>query len=110
MKAPINFAQKIKGHEIKVGVRRYVLGNSMGVNNQLWIYPQTPTKARNVINIHFDWSKERYVINIAKSGDGVNFHTTLKAWKLNPKNFTSFNNFLWWLENKLPIWEEHFEF
>ena len=110
MKAPINFAQKIKGYKFNANGIEYSLGDSMGLDNELWIYPQTPNH-RNVINIEFNWRKEYYIINVARSGDGMNFHTTLPASPFGREDyFISFDNFIWWLETKLPIWEKHFGF
>ena len=111
MKAPINFAHKIKGYKFNANGIEYSLGDSMGLDNEVWIYPQTPNH-RNVINICFDWKKENYVVNIARTGDGTNFHTTLKAFAFVRRDyFTSFGNFIYWLEtNLVRSWEKHFEF
>jgi hypothetical protein len=109
MKAPINFAQKVNGYKFETNGIEYSLGNDGDMNNSLWIYPQTPN-ARNVINIHFDWSKERYVVNVVRSGDGINYHTTLKAFSfIQTHHFETFDNFILWLYHKLPTLEHHFE-
>ena len=109
MKAPINFAQKIKGHEIRVGRLRYVLGDTNGSNDELWIYPQW--NSNNVMNIYFDWKKENYVVRLAKNGDGMNFHTTLPAFAfVRTTQFKSFASFNSWMIAKIDDLYHHFEY
>ena len=65
MKAPINFAEKVKGHKLKVGSLGYRLGDSGGDNNKVWIYPEGDT--HNVIRMDFNWEKQYYVVNIVNT-------------------------------------------
>ena len=108
MKAPINFAKRVNGYKFETNGIEYSLGDEGGADNSLWIYPQRTH--RNVINIHFDWKRERYIVNVAKSGDGVNFHTTSKPFSfIQTHHFETFGNFNLWLYYILPTLEHHFE-
>ena len=109
MKAPQNFAQKVDGHVIKVGGLFYVLRVPDGSNDELWIYPKW--NSNNVMNIYFDWKKENYVVRLAKSGDGTNFHTTLKAFAfVRTTQFKSFAAFNSWMIAKIEDLNHHFEY
>ena len=109
MKAPINFAEKIKGHEIKVGGRWYILGDTDGSNNELWIYPKW--NSHNVMNIYFDWEKENYAVRLVKTGDGRNFHTTLPAFAfVRTSQFKSFDSFNSWMIAKIEDLNQYFEY
>jgi hypothetical protein len=109
MKAPQNFAQKIKGHKLTVGGMQYYLGDSDGADNQLWIYPVN--KSANVIRMEFNWEKQFYTIKVAKTGDGNNFHTTLPAFDfVRTSQFLSFGAFHSWMVAKIEDLHKYFEF
>lgn len=109
MNAPQNFAEKIKGHsfESSDGIP-FRLGDSMGDSNHMWIYPQLP--CRNVILVEFDWKRETYTLNIARSGDGINFHTKFPAEKFGPTHFLDFKRFNMWISIQTRLWNNYFEF
>lgn len=109
MKAPVNFAERIKGHKFKLGSLGYRLGDSGGDNNKVWIYPQFQT--RNVIRMDFNWEKQYYVVNVVKQGDGSNFHTISSPFPfVQTYHFKSFDDFMFWLCVQLPTLEHHFEY
>jgi hypothetical protein len=58
MKAPQNFAQKISRHKLTVCGMQSELGDNMGQDNKLWIYPKN--KSANVICMEFNWEKQWY--------------------------------------------------
>lgn len=112
MKAPVNFAQKIKGHKFNFGLGNlsYTLGDSGGDNNKVWIYPEKGT-TRNVIRMDFNWEKQYYVVNVVKQGDGSNFHTISSPFPfVQTHHFKSFDDFMFWLCVQLPTLEHHFEY
>ena len=109
MKAPKNFAQKIKGHKLMVGGMQYELNDSFHSDNKLWIYPKN--KSANVICMEFNWEKQWYGIHIAKVGDGENFHTTLPAFSfVRTSQFLSFGAFNSWMIAKIEDLHKYFEF
>lgn len=109
MKAPINFAEKVKGHKLKVGSLGYRLGDSGGDNNKVWIYPEGDT--HNVIRMDFNWEKQYYVVNIVNTGDGQNFHTTLPAFDfVRTSQFLSFASFISWMIAKIDDLHKYFEY
>ena len=109
MKAPQNFAQKIKGHKLTVCGMKYELGDSDGADNQLWIYPVN--KSANVIRMEFNWEKQWYGVYIAKTGGGNNFHTTLPAFDfVRTSQFLSFGAFNSWMIAKIEDLHKYFEF
>lgn len=95
MRAPINFAERVKGHKIQFGSRKYELGGAGGADNALWIFPKW--NSYNVIYMEFNWEEETYVVRLARSGDGVNFHTTLSTFKIKKQYFKSFPKFNSWM-------------
>ncbi len=101
MKAPQNFAEKIKGYKLQVNGEGYSLGDSMGSPNHLWIYPQITKYNSNVIMLEFDWKNETYSINIARHGEGTNFHKTIPHKKFDALYFYSFHNFIRWTEMRI---------
>ncbi len=114
MNAPQNFAEKIKGHIIKTGPfpgdYEYQLGDSMGANNVVWIYPKNKN-VKNVICMEFNWEKQFYTIKVAESGDGTNFHTILPAFDfVRTSQFLSFAAFHSWMVAKLEDLHKYFEF
>ena len=109
MKAPQNFAQKIKGHKLMVSGMEYKLEDSMGQDNKLWIYPKN--KSANVICMEFNWEKQFYTIKVAKTGEGNNFHTTLPAFDfVRTSQFLSFGAFNSWMIAKIEDLHKYFEF
>jgi hypothetical protein len=109
MKAPQNFAQKIKGHKLTVCGMKYELGDSGGADNKLWIYPQN--KSANVICMEFNWEKQFYTIKVAKTGGGNTFHTTLPAFDfVRTSQFLSFGAFNSWMIAKIEDLHKYFEF
>jgi hypothetical protein len=109
MKAPQNFAQKIKGHKLIVCGMKYELGDSGGVDNALWIYPAN--KSANVICMEFNWEKQFYTIKVAKTGDGRNFHIILPAFDfVRTSQFLSFGAFNSWMIAKIEDLHKYFEF
>jgi hypothetical protein len=109
MKAPQNFAQKIKGHKLTVNGMKYELGDSGGVDNKLWIYPAN--KSANVICIEFNWEKQWYAVKVAKTGDGRNFHIILPAFDfVRTSQFLSFGAFNSWMIAKIEDLNKYFEF
>ena len=109
MNAPQNFSQKIKGHYIESSDGKpFQLGDSMGDPNDMWIYPVR--QSRNVIMVEFDWKRETYKLNIARQGDGVNFHTKLPAEKFEPIHFLDFKRFNMWISIQTRLWNNYFEF
>lgn len=109
MKAPQNFAQKIKAHKLTVCGMQYYLGDSMGANNVVWIYPKN--KSANVICMEFNWEKQWYAVKVAKAGDGNNFHTTLPAFDfVRTSQFLSFGVFNSWMIAKIEDLHKYFEF
>ncbi len=98
MKAPQNFAEKIKGYKLQVNGEGYSLGDSMNAPNIVWIYPER--KSANVIMLEFDWKNETYSINIARHGDGTNFHKTIPK-QFDTLYFYSFHNFIRWTEMRI---------
>jgi hypothetical protein len=109
MKAPQNFAQKIKGHKLMVGGMKYELNDSMGQDNKLWIYPKN--KSANVICMEFNWEKQFYTIKVAKTGEGNNFHTSLPAFDfIRTSQFLSFGAFNSWMIAKIEDLHKYFEF
>jgi hypothetical protein len=107
MKAPINFAKRIKGYKMPGSWSNVYLGDCMGADDKVWIYPKDKSTP-NSIMLEFRWDEEEYRVCISKNGDGTNFHTILKPWKFNPKFFTSFDTFIGWLFEKLGEWGNHF--
>ena len=109
MKAPVNFAERVKGHKLKVGSLGYSLGDNGGDNNKVWIYPEGDT--HNVILMEFNWEKQYYVVNIVKTGDGNNFHTTLPAFDfVRTSQFLSFASFISWMIAKIDDLHKYFEY
>jgi hypothetical protein len=109
MKAPQNFAQKIKGHKLTVCGMKYELRDSYGANNKLWIYPQNDSA--NVICMEFNWEKQWYEVSIAKTGDGNNFHTYLPTFDfVRTSQFLSFSAFNSWMIAKIEDLHKYFEF
>jgi len=109
MKAPQNFAQKIKGHKLTVCGMKYELGDVFGANNKLWIYPQNDSA--NVICMEFNWEKQWYEVSIAKTGDGNNFHTYLPTFDfVRTSQFLSFGAFNSWMIAKIEDLHKYFEF
>jgi hypothetical protein len=109
MKAPQNFAQKIKGHKFESSDGKpFQLGDSMGDRNHMWIYPVR--YSRNVIMVEFDWKRETYKLNIARQGDGNNFHTILPAEKFGRTHFLDFRAFNMWISIQTRLWNNYFEF
>jgi hypothetical protein len=109
MKAPQNFAEKIKGHRLFVNGMFYELGDSSGANNIVWIYPKN--KSANVICIEFNWEKQYYEVKIVKSGAGRNFHTILPAFDfVRTSHFLSFGAFNSWMVAKIEDLHKYFEF
>jgi len=109
MKAPQNFAEKIKGHWFESSDRiPFLLGDSMGSSDKMWIYPQS--KSANVIMLEFDWKRETYSLNIVKQGDGNNFHTTFSTLKFGPTHFLDFQKFNMWISIQTRLWNKHFQF
>ena len=109
MKAPQNFAQKIKGHKLTVGGMQYELGDSFHSDNKLWIYPKN--KSANVICMEFNWEKQWYAVHIAKTNDGVTFHTSLPAFDfVRTSQFLSFGAFNSWMIAKIEDLHKYFEF
>jgi hypothetical protein len=109
MKAPQNFAEKIKGHrfESSDGIP-FLLGDSIGSPNYMWINPIVPSA--NVILVEFDWKRKTYTLNIARQGNGVNFHTKLPAEKFEPIHFLDFKRFNMWISIQTRLWNKHFQF
>jgi hypothetical protein len=109
MKAPQNFAEKIKGHKLIVNGMKYELGDSSGANNVVWIYPVN--RSANVICMVFNWEKQWYAVNVAKTGDGNNFHTILPAFDfVRTSHFLSFGAFNSWMIAKIEDLHKYFEF
>jgi hypothetical protein len=109
MKAPQNFAKKIKGHKLTVCGMKYELGDSDGANNKLWIYPVN--KSANVICMEFNWEKQFYTIKVVKTGDGNNFHIILPAFDfVRTSQFLSFSAFNSWMIAKIEDLHKYFEF
>ena len=99
MNAPQNFAQKIKGYKLAVKGELYSLGDSDGADNRVWIYPER--KSSNVAMLEFDWKNETCSINIARQGDGTNFHQTIPPIKFDARYFLSFDKFIRWIEMRI---------
>jgi len=109
MKAPQNFAQKIKGHKLTVCGMKYELEDSFASDNKLWIYPKN--KSANVICMEFNWEKQFYTIKVAKTGGGNTFHTTLPAFDfVRTSQFLSFGAFNSWMIAKIEDLHKYFEF
>jgi hypothetical protein len=72
MKAPINFAKRIKGYKMPGSWSNCYLGDNEGDADKVWIY--TKDKSTNWIMLEFRWDEEEYRVCIAKNGDGTNFH------------------------------------
>jgi len=109
MKAPQNFAQKIKGHKLTVCGMNYELEDSFGTDNKLWIYPKNTSA--NVICIEFHWEKQFYTIKVAKTGEGNNFHIILPAFDfVRTSQFLSFGAFNSWMIAKIEDLHKYFEF
>jgi hypothetical protein len=106
MKAPQNFAEKVKGYTLTSGFYKYGLGDTNGRNDMLWIYPKA--NSPNVIMLEFDWSKHTYNICVARGGDGINFHTTNEGNSFNPQYFRTFDLFIEWLRLKVADWWHYF--
>lgn len=107
MKAPINFSEKIKGHNLVAGHRNYRLGDAGGVDDKMWIYPIEG--GNNVIRIDFNWEKHTYTILVARTGNGSNFHTLVEPKEFYPSWFKSFDTFLQLIQTKLTNdWNHHF--
>jgi hypothetical protein len=108
MKAPQNFAQKISRHKLTVCGMQYELGDNMGQDNKLWIYPQNPS-SRNVILMEFNWEKQFYTVKVATNGVGEIFHTTLPAFDfVRTSQFLSFAAFNSWMIAKLEDFHKYF--
>ena len=105
MKAPQNFAERIKGYKLTSGFYKYQLGDNGLQDNKVWIYPQS--NCSNAVMLEFDWSKHTYKISIARRGDGNHFHTTYEG-NFNPQYFRTFDLFIDWLKQKLADWWEYF--
>ena len=105
MKAPQNFAERIKGYKLTSGFYNYRLGDNGLQDNRVWIYPQS--NCSNAVMLEFDWSKHTYKISIARRGDGNHFHTTYEG-NFNPQYFRTFDLFIDWLKQKLADWWEYF--
>ena len=95
MKAPENFAQKIKGYRFTTKGESYLLGDSDGADNKVWIYPEGKTSI--VTMLEFDWKKETFSINIAKPGDGENFFKHIPPNNFDARYFLSFDKFIKWI-------------
>jgi hypothetical protein len=108
MKAPVNFAERVKGFRLASGFYNYHLdlGDSMGDNNRVWLYPQSDSP--NVIMLEFDWKDHTYKICVARGGDGINFHTVNENNPFNPQYFRTFDLFIDWLRQKLADWWHYF--
>lgn len=107
MKAPINFAQKIKSYTLPAGLRNYKLGDAGGADDKMWIYPIVG--GSNVIRIDFDWKNHTYTLKVAYQGSGTNFHTMVEPKEFHPSWFQSFDSFLQLIQTKLKTdWNHHF--
>ena len=109
MKAPQNFAKKIKGHKLTVCGMQYELEDSFASDNKLWIYPKN--KSANVICMEFNWEKQFYTIKVAKTGGGNTFHIILPAFDfVRTSQFLSFGAFNSWMIAKIEDLHKYFEF
>ena len=108
MKAPINFAKRVRGYKMPGSWSNVYLGDNEGDDDKVWIYPKNKSTP-NSIMLQFRWETEEYMVCIAKNGDGPNFHTRLKPWRFNPTSFTSFDKFIGWLFDRLNEWGNHFD-
>ena len=106
MKAPQNFAERIKGYKLTSGFYKYQLGDNGLQDNRVWIYPQS--NCSNAVMLEFDWKEHTYKISIARRGDGNHFHTTYEGNRFNPQYFRTFDLFIHWLRQKLADWWEYF--
>lgn len=108
MKAPINFAQKIKSYKLPVGFRNYTLGDSNGADDKMWIHSELGDW-NNSLRIDFNWSNNTYTIKVAKKGNGSNFHTITEPQQFHPSWFQSFDTFIQLIQTKLNTdWLKHF--
>jgi hypothetical protein len=108
MNAPQNFAQKIKGYKLTVRGEDYSLGDSMGSPNTVWIYPKVTKHNSNVIMLEFDWRNETYSVNIARQGEGTNFHHTIPHKKFDALYFLSFDKFIRWIGMRITSFNMYF--
>ena len=109
MKAPQNFAQRVDGHIINGSKYKYRLAADTSIGNEVWIYPHNSGDSANIIRMDFNWQKGYYVINIAKYGDGTNFHTTLPAFDfVRTSQFLSLGAFNSWMIAKLEDFHKYF--
>jgi len=53
MKAPINFAKRIKGYKMPGSWSNCYLGDNEGDDDKVWIYPKD--KSTNSIMLEFRW-------------------------------------------------------
>jgi hypothetical protein len=107
MKAPINFAQKIKNYQLNAGFVDYQLGDVYGADDTMWVIPIIG--GVNAIKIDFNWERNTYTIKVAKRGDGSNFHVIVEPQEFHPSSFKSFDAFLELLQTKLTTdWFTYF--
>jgi hypothetical protein len=106
MKGPQNFTERVKGFTLLSGFYNYHLDAHRHTDNIVWIYPQS--ESPNVIMLEFDWSNHTYKVCVARSGDGVNFHTTNENNSFNPQYFRTFDLFTEWLQLKVADWWHYF--
>jgi hypothetical protein len=94
MKAPENFAEKINGYKFTTKGEIYSLGYNMDSPNKVWIYPEG--KSYIVTMLEFDWRKETFSINIAKTGE-EEFFKKIPPNNFDARYFLSFDKFIKWM-------------